>query len=1023
MASKIFKKSALVALAILLVALCVFFACACEGKENVEVDFSVKETISVGGSFSFEVTFTGEKGAVAACEKEVCLFEVIAGGDVATIEDCTLVISNDAKIGDVFSVKLTVNGVTAVKEFTVEAGKPVQSVTLICADSVEAGETVSLRADVLPAGINVLPVYTVVSGDATIEGNLLKVSDTADGGEIVVKATAGGVSSEEKHLTVTTTQTRELYLTLARSRALPGESLPFVATKSPAESTYPIEFSLEKGSAIAEIDLAQMALTLSDEAPMDAEVVLVARSGVKEAKQTLVVGYPAAEQIIARSGGIVVPGADKTIEYTLYPESADRSTISVSLVEGEDYVEWNGGETFRVTAAAPQGAEITFLIEADEDLFTTVSYTVGNKVLTALSISTTDSLEYLRSGDSVTFSHQTVPAGVQQEVHYRATLGADLVVINGNVVTVKDGADIGTVKVVAESDDGTVSNEIEITVSGRYVRRVYQNWSNVSLAVYGENAGVWMVLPPVMNAGCLTVIVPYEVVDLVLEGCYDGTDETAYKDLYFYFRNTSERSVTLWNFGTIATQGLGGTVFDFGSSGETEVVLKGQNLIRADSPYYIDNTWQQIDGVWNNGYSSGSNQEMMRRSGMPGYRGTTGGTAVSGYSLTFTGQGRLTVAAGSGVNGTAGGKGADAAYDGSFAYVSGAGGDGGNGGDSGSAIYAYNVYFRSGLVTAIPGNAGIGGAGGTAGSLAGLNGYDVTKTSGVTGARGENGMPYPAVNAKTIRGTHYVSATGEVSSLSAVYVGTISDITDKLSRFYGVSVYYGTNLYNPYKNKNKSSRYLMEQQTDATILMQQANFLMYTMSMMPKNCWNELGARNGKVNIYLCKSITSGSGSVILGLTSDSNNVWFATFGTDLRGVNYSSYFNIMLHEFTHVFHYNFAKSTRTAFETELKSYNYGLDYKSSYGSTERVYGVNSRYDETNSCFFTAYSRKNVMEDTAETVSIAATFRAAVIPMTEGTTLRKKAECLAKAFQREYETLSPFFTGKFLFADRRLAVA
>ena len=471
------RKTALCTLVIALFLCCVLLLCACGDKGDVTVDFVVDGEIAVGSSFSFNVTFTGAESAVADFEKESCSFEVTSGTDVATVKDGALVVSDGAQVGDVFTVKLTVNGVSYLKEFTVAAEKPivVQSVTVLCEDSAEAGETLSLRAEILPAGINVLPVYTVISGAATVEGNLLTLSEDADGGEIVVKATAGGVTSEEKRITVRTVQTRELYLALARSRALPDESLPFAVTKEPTDSTFPVEFSFEKGEAIAEIDAVHFTLSVSRDAEMGAEIVLVATSGKKQAKATLTVGYPAVEQIITGRGGIVVPGADKKIEYALYPETADPSTVRLSIVEGEDYVEWAGGDTFQVTSAAPQGAEILFLIEAGEAEPAAISYVVGVKQLSSLTISTTDPVEYLRSGDSVTFTHQTQPVGVMQSVRYRAVTGADLVVINGNVVTVKDGADIGVVKVVAESDDGTISNEVELTVSGRYVRRAYIN--------------------------------------------------------------------------------------------------------------------------------------------------------------------------------------------------------------------------------------------------------------------------------------------------------------------------------------------------------------------------------------------------------------------------------------------------------------------------------------------------------------------------------------------------------------------
>ena len=1027
MARRILQKTALVALAILLITLCVFFACACEKEGNVTVSFTVKGTLVAGSSLEFKIDVTGKESAVAAYEQETYLFEIVDGADVAEIKDNVLYLSDTAHEGDSFSVRMTVNGETFVKEFTVAQDKPivVESVTLLCANSAKAGETIELHSEVLPEGINVLPVYSVVSGSATVEGNLLKVSDEADGGEIVIKVTAGGVSSEEKHLTVSTVQTRTLTLTAERTRALPGESLRFNAVKLPETSTYPIEFSLEKGEAVAEVDDVQCSLVIKEDAPMLSEIILVARSGKKEEKLTFVVDYPAAERIDARTNaGIVVPGNSRTIDFSLYPATANRASVRISILVGEDYVEWSGGDSFRVIPTAPQGEEITFLLDAGGEVATTVSFITGKKQLTSLSISTASATEYLRSGASVIFTHASVPADTDQQIRYRATAGGDLVQINDNVVTVNEGAGIGEVTIVAESDDGTLSNEVTFTVSGRYSRRVYSSWANVNFSSYREEASVWMVLPQTMNAGCLTVLVPYQVVDLVIEGRYDGVDEaTAYKDLYFYFRNTAARTVTLWNFATIATQGLGGTIFDLGSSGDTEIVLKGNNLIRADSPFRLDNSGEDVDGVWNTAYSG--NQQVARRNGKPGYRGTAGGTAISGYSLTFVSYdgGKLTAVAGSGVNGTAGGNGADAVYDGSLAYCSGSGGNGGNGGDSGSAIYAYNAKFLSGLITAIPGNAGIGGAGGLAGSITAVSSYNVNKAAGENGADGQDGTPYPAVNAKNISGAHYLSSTGEVRSANALYVGSLADLTDRISGFYGVNVYYGTNLYNPYARKSKGG-YNMVAQTDASALMQQANFLMYTMSVMPKNCWREVLDRSGnKVEIYLCKSIRSSS-SVILGLTNDTNHVWFATFDTDLRGVCYSGYFNIMLHEFTHVFHYNFGSTARTTFEAAVKkNYNY-VDYKTNYsGLNEYVYGMDSAYDENNCCFFTSYSRKNAMEDAAETLSIAATFSSSTAPLNNGTNMRNKVLYLSAAFQREYETFSPFITGAVLFGDKRLAIA
>ena len=180
------------------------------------------------------------------------------------------------------------------------------------------------------------------------------------------------------------------------------------------------------------------------------------------------------------------------------------------------------------------------------------------------------------------------------------------------------------------------------------------------------------------------------------------------------------------------------------------------------------------------------------------------------------------------------------------------------------------------------------------------------------------------------------------------------------------------------------------------------------MSRMPKNCWKEIDFLSDKqVKIYFAKKITSGKGSNILGLTSDANSVWFATFGPEIRGVLYSGYFNIMIHEFVHVFHYNFTSAPKNEFQSALQKLNLGYAYKSGAGA-EGVYGVSSEYDATNSCFLSAYSRTNAMEDTAETISLITTITTYRDFLDRSANIRQKYDLLLSAFSQEFETLALF---------------
>ncbi len=995
----------------LVVVLCLFCAAslfACDGE--VTLGISLEGEIVPGGSLSPSLVFTGAERRVRFYSEKDFELTVVRGEAFAAVKDGVVTIAEDAVPGSEFTLRAAVGSLSVEETYSI-GFSPVREVLFSLPESAEAGERLALSAEVLPLGATgETAIFEVVSGNGSIEGNELIISSDADfGDEISVRASAGGVYSEVKSLAVSTVQTKNLFLSADEKTCPPGGSIRVDFTKEPSNASFPIIAEITRGATIASYDSETGILSVSAGAEMGKEIVLAASCGARRAEETFTVGYPAIRSITPIGGKETVrPSETHSFSYTVFPAAADPSAVRISLVQGAEIVEWRGGTSFTVNASARAGDEIVFLLEASDEVYSTLSFLVETAKVDSLYLAVEGNTSYAKSGEILTLSSLVTPSTYAGSVRYIVKEGEDLVTVAGEFVTVKDGAGKGTVRIAARAEDGTESNEIAFTVSGRYSRRVYSSWSNVSLSPSDENECVWMVLPEATEAGGITVVVPREVVDLVIEGRYDGQNGI-YKNLCFYFRNAPERTVTLSHFATEATYGFGGTVLDFGSSGSVEIVLEGENFVRADSPYSLNSEDVIVDGVWNTGFYYES-QIAKRRSGKDGYNGSSGGTAISGYALSFKGSGKLTAAAGSGTNGISGGKGADAEYTQNvISYLSGAGGNGGAGGDSGRAIHAYRAAFAC-TVVALPGNAGMGGKGGMAGSLEYLAGRDVTAVKGKDGASGANGIPYPAIDATIITGSGFTSSVGRVVSLNQRREETLSSLADKISRYYGVGLYYGNSLYNPYKNLSKSKRYVMEAQTDPAALLGQANFLAYTMTQMPKNCWREvLFLSTKQVTIYLAKSITSGSGGTILGLTSDANRVWFATFGTEVRGVLYGGYFSIMLHEFTHLFHYNFTSSSaRSAFESELKSYNYSLAYKSAYGSVERVYGVSPTYGADNSCFLSTYSRKSVMEDAAETLSLVSTLTVAPDFLAADCHIRKKYDALAGAFSREYETLSRF---------------
>ncbi|MBQ9370487.1 MAG: hypothetical protein IJU10_05390 [Clostridia bacterium] len=1001
---KVNGKAFLLICLILCATLALLFSCATTPTLTYKV--SVTGDLFPGSTISVAVT----DSAGGTADLSSLTVTVTSGQEIASVVDGVLIIAKKAEIGATFTLSVSGEGISASETFAV-AAPPVTKVSVVCDEEAEAGDTLTLGAKVLPSVYKDAAVtYAVTRGNATVSGDLLIIGEDADYGEtIAVTASFGGVVSAERYVTVKTYQPRRIIIERETDACLPGDSIALTAAVTPSYVKYPLNVSLETGSGYARYDAELGRLYVDESARIGDTVVFKAVCNTLVERATIRVGHPTATTITAESEGRkVVPGETKEFDFTLYPAKADRTMVSVSLARGSRCVDWQGGTSFTVLRDAEQGAEITFILRYSEEVQTTISFTVEPRVAERVSITSQATMSsYLASGAKATVSAEVFPADWAGDVYYDVLEGADLVEeTSSGVFTVKAGADRGIVSVQARTSDGIRSETLSFSVSGRYLRVVCSSWDHVK---FNSERPIWFILPTTAHTADRTILVPRDVTDIILEGHYDGTEETAYKGLYFYFRNAdTPRTVTLSHFATIADYGLGGTVMEFGSSGVTTIVLDGQNMITADTPRFVDNSGETVDGDWDN-KKTPSNRELVWRNGKMGYNGANGGTAVSGCELVFKGSGSLELTAGDGTDGTAGGRGADAKYiTDVYVYISGSGGDGGNGGDSGVAIRAEKVTFESGYVRAIAGNAGLGAAGGAAGSVSALDGYSVTAETGKAGTNGRNGVCYPAVYASLIVGAaeRYDDSRGTAKSTREQAADSLAILSGKIAAFYGVELKYGSSL--AYNDYHKYKDYKMTLQRDAALSMQQMQMLLYTLSMMPKNCWREFEyVSDKKVNIYLVESINSGN---VLGLTDSSNNVWFATFDVEVRGVIYGWYYNIMLHEFTHVCHYNMkaiSAARTTSYETALEKNNYGLDYGKK--TNERVYGVDNEEgnEAANCCFLSSYSRTNVREDTAETLSMISEFTVLPAFLEEGTALRAKFDLIVETFGKFFETMTP----------------
>ena len=156
--------------------------------------------------------------------------------------------------GDIV-VKATAGGVDSAN-YTVTfaaATVAVSSVTISGATSATVGDSVALTATVLPGDATDPSVtWTKVSGDGAVSAAGVVTANSA--GDIVVKATAGGVDSANFTVTFAAATIPATGVTIngGAAKAVVGDSVTFTATVDPSASTDPVVWSVTGDGANVE---------------------------------------------------------------------------------------------------------------------------------------------------------------------------------------------------------------------------------------------------------------------------------------------------------------------------------------------------------------------------------------------------------------------------------------------------------------------------------------------------------------------------------------------------------------------------------------------------------------------------------------------------------------------------------------------------------------------------------------------------------------------------------------------------
>ncbi|NCA66703.1 MAG: hypothetical protein EOM87_01415 [Clostridia bacterium] len=939
-------------------------------------------------------------------------YELVSGLDKANIVNGVLNISPSARSSDDIKVVAVAGGVRSSETSIVILTIPAESITLDAIAAAYAGEEYSLSSTILPINStqsNVNYVIASGAGFATIEGGKLIINeDTAVGDIISVYAAIGELHSNTIELTVAKKLVESVYLSvkyyedtdvmLGAIRELDAYIAPFNATIKDWSVT------VLSGGDFIDYDAETKSFTvIGGNIGAEIKVKAVADGECSEILTFTIIRTPVSSVTLSTEGETVAvaPGETRHVVAIVNPANATYPEAEITIQEGEQYVIFEDGVLEFLDA--PEGANVSLRAYADGIYSENLVFTIVPIPVNSVTIATSDPIVDLKGGDVVVFSGSVLPQNAtRKQLTYSVLSGVQYGAITASgTLTIAPEAIRGTIVIIATSADGVVSNTVTVEILGTYYIYSPSGWADVDNKPNKFNgySALWLNLKTMpLEANGTTIIISADVKNLVIEGGYSGTEASCISNLKLYFLSNSVVYVTFKNLGIIITERFGGTVIDFSTQAVITLDINGNCYIEAGSPYSPYTDGFTVDGAW-----LAASTNYIRKHGMDGYGGYDGGTAIRARDITLVGDGNITLKAGSGSSGTAGGKGADTPSS-ITDQTAGNGGRGGYGGNSGYAVCANNITINlTGTIYAYGGDGGAGGSGG-AGGVGASSDYNGTK-----GADGNDGLSFAPLYAHS----NYANQSGAVNT---IYLGRVIDnsvtrtetyavFAEKLERQYKIDIHYGTDFWNPYAPTlfSWNGKYKMTQQNNASEILRLLYGLEGALCIFPQNMFIELSIVNKNVNIYLVNTITNSSGGVVYGLTSNANNVWFATFDTKLRDTFYSTYYNIMIHELLHTLTFSMGSTSSNPMKTGLPTYNLGYSYTL---TSAGVYDPHNGNTAANSAFLTKYSKTDFNEDISDNISLICMLVYKPDFLEDGRAINLKCKYIANTYRNFYSSFA-----------------
>ncbi|MBE8189907.1 MAG: arginine--tRNA ligase [Candidatus Thioglobus sp.] len=349
-------------------------------------------------------------------------------------------------------ITATAGGITTPQTITITpAPVPVASVTINSTNTVVAGATLQLNAEVLPSDATTPTVSWAITEagttGATLAGNVLS---TANAGTVIVTATADGVTSDTQSITVTarpptTIDVTGISITSAATVAdsatleLAADVLPTNATNSD------INWTIDGDGSVATLS----GITISGVAAGTVIVTATAADGSGiTATQTLTVTATPITSITISSQNFVAHRSSLQLTVDVLPSTATDPTVSWAIISGSSNVATvNAGGILQ--GIAPGSVTIQARANDGSGVTGTQSFTVNGIAITAINIT---SAAEVPVGGTVNLAASVVPNTASTPSFTWSVPNNAVASILGSTLT---AIAPGTVIVTATADDGS----------------------------------------------------------------------------------------------------------------------------------------------------------------------------------------------------------------------------------------------------------------------------------------------------------------------------------------------------------------------------------------------------------------------------------------------------------------------------------------------------------------------------------------------------------------------------------------